>query len=182
MYHTISKNLFEFRKLGSLPKALDKRIGSLASTSEELTKRLMTEKACFHKYCSSLYNKQKLDRKRKSFEEQQKIDTAGPSRKMTRLSTNLKNFVQRCFFCETDGSDEQLHECLSIQMNNRIRRMAEVLNDCKIVGKLSQGDMIATEAKYHVKCFLNFFNRYRKHTRGTTNDSNNEFNFIEGME
>ena len=59
--------------------------------------------------------------------------------------------------------------------------MAQELNDLKLLGKLSEGDMIATEAKYHKKCILNLFNRYRKHTRNTTINSNSEFDFIEGI-
>lgn len=180
MYHTISNNLFEFQKLGALPAALMKRINT-ASSVKELTNLLMTQNACFHKGCISLYNKQKLERKRKSFEEPESVDVAGPSRKMTRLSTNLKNFIERCFFCEKDESHEQLHECLSIPTSNRIKTMAEELNDLKILGKLSEGGMIATEAKYHGKCILKLFNRYRKHTRKTTIDSNSEFDFIEGI-
>ena len=51
-----------------------------------------------------------------------------------------------------------------------------------MLGKLSEGDMVTTEAKYHSKCFLNLFNRHDKHIHNTTVESNdNQDDFIEGM-
>ena len=150
MYHIITKNLFEFREMDALPTALKKRLASLSSP-EELSKLLMDKRAGFHKSCTGMYNKQKLERKRNSYEKQS-TETEGPSRKMIRLSTLLKHFLEN-----------ELHECLSIPTSNRVRAMAEDLEDLKLLGKLSEGDMVATEAKYHSKCFLNLFNRHRKH-------------------
>ena len=66
MYHTIAKNLFEFQEMDALPTALKKRLASL-STPEELSKLLMDKRAGFHKLCTGMYNKQKLERKRKSY-------------------------------------------------------------------------------------------------------------------
>ena len=57
----------------------------------------MDTRAGFHKSCTGMYNKQKLEHKRKSYEKQN-TETEGPSRKMTRLSTSLKNFSEDCFF------------------------------------------------------------------------------------
>ena len=101
---------------------------------------------------------------------------------MTRLSTSLKNFSENCFICEESDPQQELHECLSIPTSSRVKAMAEDLEDFKLLGKLSEGDMVTTEAKYHSKCFLNFFNRHRNHIRNTTVESNdNQDNFIESM-
>ena len=160
MYHTIGKNLFEFREMDALSTALKKRL-ALLSSPEELSKLLMDKRAGFYKSCTGMYNKQKLERKRNSYEKQS-TETEGLSRKMIRLST--------------------LHECLSIPTSNRVRAMAEKLEDLKLLGKLSEGDMVATEEKYHSKWFLNLFNRHRKHIRNSTVESNDNQNiFIEGM-
>ena len=64
MYHTIAKNLFEFREMDALPTALKKRLASLSSP-EELSKLLMDKRTGLHKSCTSIYNKQKLERKKK---------------------------------------------------------------------------------------------------------------------
>ena len=98
MYHIIAKNLFEFREMDALPTALKKRLASLSS-AEELSELLMNKRAGFHNSCAGMYNKQKLERKRKSYKKQS-TETEGSSRKMTRLSTSLKIFSENCFFCE----------------------------------------------------------------------------------
>ena len=101
---------------------------------------------------------------------------------MTRLSTSLKIFSENCFFSEESDPQQELHGCLSIPTSNCVKAMTEDLEDLKLLGKLSDGDMVATEAKYHSKCFLNLFNRHRKHIRNSTVESNNnQDNFIEGM-
>ena len=79
MYHTIVHNLFQFKEIDGLPFALKNRIEKLPST-EELSKLLMNNKAAFHKSCVALFNKQKLDRKRKIFEKQSK-ENEEPSKK-----------------------------------------------------------------------------------------------------
>ena len=180
MYHIITENLFEFREMDALPTALKKRLASLSSP-EELSKLLMDKRAGFHKSWTGMYNKQRLERKRKSYKKQS-TKTEGPSRKMTRRSTLLKNFSENCIFCQESDPQQELHECLSIPTSNRVQAMAEDLEDLKLLGKFSEGDMVATEAKYHNKCFLNLFNCHRKHICNTTVDSNNnQDNFIEGM-
>ena len=183
MYNTVAKNLFEFRKIDALLIPLKKRI-EMFSSPDELSAILIERHAGVHKTCAALFNKQKLDRKRKIFDMQNnnaEINNDGPSRKMTRLSTELKNFSNSCFFCEKTNQQE-LHECLSIQTSNRVKRMAETLGDLKLLGKLSEGDMIATEAKYHSRCFLDLFNRHRKHNRNISMDSKSEqFKFLEGI-
>ena len=63
MYHTIAKNLFEFREIDISPTALKKLLASLSS-QEKLSKILIYKRAGFHKLCTSMYNKQKLERKR----------------------------------------------------------------------------------------------------------------------
>ena len=98
MYHTIANDLLEFQEMDSLPNALGKRLASLSSP-EELSKLLMDKRAGFHKSCTGMYNKQKLERKRKSYKKQS-TKNEGPSRKMTRRSTSLKSFSENCIFCQ----------------------------------------------------------------------------------
>ena len=107
MYHTIANDLLEFQEMDSLPNALGKRLASLSSP-EELSKLLMDKRAGFHKSCTGMYNKQKLERKRNSYEKQS-TETEGPSRKMIRLSTLLKHFLENWFFCEEWNPQQELH-------------------------------------------------------------------------
>ena len=35
------------------------------------------------------------------------------------------------------------------------------MGDNEVLAKLSQGDMVATDAKYHLRCLVEYKNRYR---------------------
>ena len=71
---------------------------------------------------------------------------------------------------------------MSIPTSNCVKALVEDLLDLKLLGRLSKEDLVAREAKYHSKCFLNLFNGHRKHIRNTTMESNDsQDNFIEGM-
>ena len=107
------------------PAVLKKRLASLSSP-EELSKLLMDKRAGIHKSYTGMQNNQKLECERKSYKKQS-TETEGPSRKMTRVSTSLKNFSGNCFFCEESDPQQELHECLSIRTSNRVKAMEEVL-------------------------------------------------------
>ena len=64
MYDTIAKNLLEFREMDALPTAPKKRL-ALLSSPEKFSNLLMDKRAGFHKSCTVMYNKQKLEPKRK---------------------------------------------------------------------------------------------------------------------
>jgi len=44
-------------------------------------------------------------------------------------------------------------------VDSRVRECASVLNDVHLLSKLSEGDLIAREAKYHARCLVAFYNR-----------------------
>ena len=67
-----------------------------------------------------------------------------------------------CFFCDHEGGS--LHRCQTLHLNNQVYKIAEALSGTKLLAKLSEGDMIATEAKYHLNCLTNLYNTYRQHT------------------
>ena len=81
------------------PTVLEKRLASLSSP-EELSKFLMDKREGFHKSCTGMQNKEKLECKRKSYKKQ-RTETEDPSRKMTRLSTSLKTFQKIVSFVKS---------------------------------------------------------------------------------
>ena len=160
-YHTIAENLkyisTEFQE--TLPVKLKKRF----KDKNELAKSLMESKAVFHKNCVAKYSKSKLARKRKLFEKEheteqgrteaiENLERTSTQRKLTRSSISLKNFTPTCFFCDKDDKDMKLHLCPIFQVQRKIEEIAQEIGDTKVLAKLSAGDMIATEAKYHCKC------------------------------
>ena len=60
--------------------------------------------------------------------------------------------------CDEIIPDEEIHQVQTIATDNRVRQIAQEIGDVKILGKLSEGDMIALEAKYHAKCLVFYYN------------------------
>ena len=55
-----------------------------------------------------------------------------------------------------------------------LRRMVEDLQDTALMAKLSGGDLIAIEAKYHYNCLSSYKNRYRSYIRSLESSDNNK--------
>ena len=58
-------------------------------------------------------------------------------------------------------SSRNLHSALTFEVDKKVRESATLLNDSKLIAKLSSGDLIAIEAKYHSKCLVRLYNRTR---------------------
>ena len=101
------------------------------------------------------------------------------SPKKTRRSFSATNFVDYCFFC--DNGNGSLLSCRSKNLDKHVSEWAEYLRDSKLLAKLSEGDMTATEAKYHRKCLTELYNR----VKSKRNDEKSEtelFTVVEGNE
>ena len=72
-------------------------------------------------------------------------------------------FVPGCSIETTD--EEQLHEVMSKELDERFRSYATIMNDSELLTKLVAGDLIALEAKYHSTCVLAYRNRVRSKIR-----------------
>ena len=67
-----------------------------------------------------------------------------------------------CFFCdEQDSNDDTLHEASTFELDAHVRKYALQLGDKPLLAKLSAGDLIAQEAKYHTKCLVSLYNKVR---------------------
>ena len=61
----------------------------------------------------------------------------------------------------------------------RIRNIAHEMNIGKLLCKVSVGDMVATEAKYHCTCLIEFYNSYQKHNKDKREQANEQL--MEGI-
>jgi len=52
-----------------------------------------------------------------------------------------------CFFCAEPGDD--LRQFMNFSVNSKVQRCVTLINDNMLLGKLTGGDLIAAEAKYH---------------------------------
>ena len=187
---TLSLVLKDFKTIDALPKHLN-ALCERFNDSPALYNELVRNKAVIHKSCSSVYNKQKFERKKRKFDhfigekedekESPECDTKestalGP--RCTRRSLEMRTFSPTCFFCEEGESKGRLHNCQTLQLSEKVNSMAIELGESNLIAKMSIGDMVATEAKYHKSCLNKIFNRYRS-LQMKSQDSDD--NFLEGI-
>ena len=68
-----------------------------------------------------------------------------------------------CLFCEKRASQsEPLHEAMTKQLDERVKRCATKLRDVKLFAKVSSCDLVASEGKHHTNCLVGFYNATRK--------------------
>lgn len=69
--------------------------------------------------------------------------------------------VNQCFFCDKPEANEgsALHIISTFEIDTRVRHCAYQLQDQKSLVKLSGGDLIAQEVKYHLSCLVSVYNK-----------------------
>ena len=159
-YKTIANYLNEWQEAGYLSSEMITKISTVTAESslpvaQTLQKKFVANQAVFHKKCIVKYGREKLKRKQESKKETE----GGTSPKKTRRSFTAKNFGQTCFFCDND--DNELISCRTSNLSKHVREWSEYLMDARLIAKLSEGDMMATEAKYHKKCLTNLYNHFK---------------------
>ena len=134
---------------------------------------LMQHQAKWHKRCHQKCNNAEMKRvkgkrqREESAENPVDEDLCRPKRRATEREKTL------CIFCDTSGS-EPLHEFSTFNANESINQMAADMNDMEMLIKISGGDLVALEAKYHFDCLSKYRNRYRAHVRSLEGTSTGE--------
>ena len=72
-----------------------------------------------------------------------------------------EGFIKCCIFCRTIHDNETLHNCSTMELDKSIREMATQLQDIDMLTLMTEGDLVAIGAKYHLRCLVAFRNRYR---------------------
>ena len=98
----------------------------------------------------------------------------------TKKGCNAKNFLVACFFCDKTDSADNLNECRTLYLDMRVRKIAHDSNNSQLIAKLSEGEMVATEAKYHHACLTKLYNQYRSINRNRSKEMN-ELELIKGI-
>ena len=166
-YISTANNLCASLQKGVLPKPLHSRISRITDGAADTEKSSVLEKefaaktAVYHQKCLVRYNPTIL--KRKPHQEIVVAEKPVVEPKVTRQSFDAVNFTKSCFFC--NGTEETLIDCRSITLYNHVKVWATFLNDSRLLAKLSEGDMVATEAQYHKKCLTTCYNTYKSRKR-----------------
>ena len=117
-------------------------------------------KVVYHKRFRSQYNDQHYQRAIKRAKTDSNIEDEPSSSRKTRSSFDAKNFQNICFLCN-ESTVEQLYLATSLEMDRKVREAAAELLDERLIAKLSESDLVATESKYHKTCQVEFYNKVR---------------------
>ncbi len=98
-------------------------------------------------------------------EQHQSPEGDDPPRKCFRLKSSVQLDESSCFFCGQGAGTDGLHDVTTLQVYKHVRECAKLTGNTMLLGKLSLGDMVALEAKYHSKCLLALYNHARKARR-----------------
>ena len=186
-YASLANSLQQFYDIGQLPSSVHfSELDDGSGVEETLVKNC----AKWHKSCRNLFNKTKLDRALKK--QSQNASAAANldefdavtsdvgssqsdwSERFTR-SINVGGSIstRSCFIC--DDAEGMLHNVCTFDVDYRVRRCANVLQDSKLLAILSTGDLIATEACYHARCLVALYRRAaaveKEHSVGDNNSS-----------
>jgi len=164
-YKSLADKLLAFKNLNCLPSSMVSRL----IEGENLEETLKTNKAKWHESCRLQYNKTKLERavKRRQAESAESTDAPIHKKYTCHSSVTKADETQRCFFCGERARDaESFRHASTFDLEARVRECALQLQDQNLLAKLSTGDLIALEAKYHIQCLVSLYNRARQ-SRGS---------------
>ncbi|KAJ8038713.1 hypothetical protein HOLleu_16213 [Holothuria leucospilota] len=91
-------------------------------------------------------------------------DSADSSKKFTGKSVGEKSASsETCFFCDKPAPDGKsvTRKASTFGLDINVRKAAMKLQDKSVLAKLSAGDLIAQEARYHLPYLLSLYNRAR---------------------
>ena len=184
-YSSFASNLQEFQKIDSVPFNVNMEE---LNSGEGIEYNLSENKAKWHKTCRNAFSNEKLERARKrklqgdtqsNNEHPSQADTPYSPIKARRSSVpNIKSNNQ-CFFCDLDDKTEKLHLASSLIVDKKVKQCATIINDSALISKLALiGDLVASDAKYHLNCLVKLYNQ----ARSMTSSSQISFNPIDADE
>ena len=159
-YTLLVRNIHEFRSINEMPIPIDIR---RIDNGHGIESTLIANKAKYHHACRLLFSNSRLKRarKRKLTETEDESDSSRFTRKKTPDDLTKKP-TAKCFLCEEESQLSELRAAMTMNLNNRLNRCARTLQDKELLAKLSTGDVIVQEFKYHPKCLTALYNRERK--------------------
>ena len=159
VYSTFLDNVAEFKSLNALPVQLK------FDTETTSVDDLVSHQAKWHQSCHLKFSLSKLKKARERGNRVAENDQ--PS---TRPSIKRKaSGTDKCIFCDEGDSSGVLHNFSTLEADRNLRVIAAELQDFQLLAKISGGDLIAIEAKYHMKCLTILRNSHRSLKRRNKN-------------
>ena len=153
-YSMIATNVPLFQAIHKLPIILDPaRLDECGGIEETLR----NNHAKYHQSCRLMSNNTKLERARKRAASAPSTTCEG-SNKIRRTSISEG---RECFLCEKEAPASELRQAMTMKLDKRLNECAQNLNDGKLLARLSGGDAVAQELKYHSSCLAALYNKER---------------------
>ena len=160
--------LYVFPCIGQVPSTLP--IGRL-DEGHGIEAAMFVNKAQYHQTCRLKYNETKLKRaKKRAYSESPDQQSEGKVRR-SQPSRTPEMRQDICFFCRQAAGNEGLREAATFKLDHRVCAAATLLQDTELLGRLSAGDMVAIEAKYHARCLLRLYHCTRRATLESLEDN-----------
>ena len=78
------------------------------------------------------------------------------------------------FLCEKQEPKSELRKAITMELDQRLNECARDLNDGKLLARLTGGDIVARELKYHRSCLTALYNRERAHIATIAKESKDQ--------
>lgn len=155
-YVMIARNIPLFHEIRQMPIKLDpKRLDHGDGIEETLRKN----HAKYHQSCRISFSNSKLERARK----RSATNTCDDSHNIPTKSRRRSLEEKVCFLCEKEAPKSEFRHAMTKDLDKRLNECARNLNDVRLMARLSGGDIIAQELKYHRSCLTALYNRERAH-------------------
>ncbi|CAE1328153.1 unnamed protein product [Acanthosepion pharaonis] len=126
---------------------------------EGIESTLVRNGAKYHQSCRLLFNNTKLERAQQRRAVPSTPGATDEPRRKRRKSADIPKV--ECFFCEEEDIISNLQEGMTERLNEHLNQCTRTLNDGKLLAKLSGGDVVALEVKYHLRCLQKLYNAER---------------------
>lgn len=170
-YETLAHNIENLNSLSKLPYSIN--INRLKEDGLSIRDTFILRKPIWHYSCGSKLSTKEINRakKRKLEDSYLESDTQESlvefmnyeEPRQTRSIAPIIQFQNICFFCDgiNDNDNEQLCTVSTKQTEDKIIKCINQMGNNILIAKITEGDMIAKERKYHPSCLVALYNSTR---------------------
>ena len=163
VYGKFLKAVQGFQEINAMPVKLE-------VTTDKLTvESFLENQAKWHKSCYLKFNLTKLQRAEKSSKGKKRCLDPPVEERKSECHSSSTSLQVACIFCNDESG--QLYNCSTMGLDQELRQMATGLQDTSLLSRISGGDLIAIEAKYHINCLVAYKNRHRSAQRACASES-----------
>ena len=156
-YGLLARNIPQFHSVNQLPIKLDP---ARLDDGSGIQETLKTNHAQYHASCRILFNNTKSYRAQKRKRPTGDGDESNSSsNKIPRRGSTPQK--AECFLCKEEGGE--VREAMIMKLNTKVNECAKTISDGKLLAKLSAGDVVAQELKYHPTCLVALYTHERAH-------------------